>query len=110
VEALRRDGLDISRSPTQSVFDLFKDGRRFDYVITVCDEAAAERCPVFPGVTNRLGWSFEDPSTFEGSPEEQVVQTIAVRDAIRDRVQGWLAEQATLPRFGRARRARTETG
>jgi arsenate reductase len=57
VEAMRRAGIDISRAPTQSVFDLFKTGRRYEYVISVCDGASAERCPIFPGVTNRLNWS-----------------------------------------------------
>ena len=110
VEAMRRDGIDISAARTQSVFDLFKASRRYDYVITVCDEAAAERCPIFPGVTTRLGWSFADPKGFVGSDEERIAKTIEVRDQIRDKVQAWLAEEAHALRFGRTRRSRVEAG
>jgi arsenate reductase len=69
VEVMREIGIDISRNPTKSVFDMFKTGRMFGYVITVCDEANAERCPIFPGVTKRLQWSFPDPSRAKGSQE-----------------------------------------
>jgi arsenate reductase (thioredoxin) len=92
VEAMRLDGIDISGSTTQSVFDLFKAARLFHYVISVCDEAAAERCPIFPGVTKRLNWSFPDPSTFKGSHDERLRQTVAVRDQVRARVEAWLRE------------------
>lgn len=104
VEAMRLAGIDISRHGTQSVFDLFKAGRRFEYVISVCDEASAERCPIFPGVTTRLNWSFADPSAFRGSEQERLEKTIRVRDEIRDRVRRWIdEEQNQLPLFGRAR-------
>jgi len=44
------------------VFDVFKSGQFFPYVITVCDESEVAQCPIFPGVTTRLHWSFPDPS------------------------------------------------
>jgi arsenate reductase len=95
VAAMKDAGIDISGNATQSVFDLFKAGRRYQYVITVCDEASAERCPVFPGVTTRMNWSFADPSTFTGTEQDRLRQTIAVRDEIRARVQQWAAEEAS---------------
>ena len=86
VAAMKDAGIDISRNGTQSVFDLFENGRRFDYVVSVCDAASAERCPVFPGVATRMNWSFADPSAFTGTDEERLRRTIAVRDEIRDKV------------------------
>jgi arsenate reductase (thioredoxin) len=101
VEAMRRAGIDIGSAGTQSAFDLFKSGRRFHYVISVCDEASAERCPIFPGVTRRLSWSFGDPSSFVGTDGERLEQTIRVRDEIRDKVRQWIEEEKTSPTFGR---------
>jgi arsenate reductase len=94
VAAMRDAGIDISRNGTQSVFDLFKNGRRFAYVISVCDAASSERCPIFPGVTTRLNWSFADPSAFTGSEDERLKQTIAVRDEIRDKVRQWADDES----------------
>jgi arsenate reductase len=103
VEAMRNAGIDISRNGTQSVFELFKSGRRFQYVISVCDEASAERCPVFPGVTTRMNWSFDDPSAFTGTQEERLHKTILVRDEIRERVRKWAdEEQPNMPLYGRS--------
>jgi arsenate reductase len=93
VAAMRDAGIDISRNRTQSVFDLYKNGRRFDYVISVCDAASAERCPIFPGVATRLNWLFADPSAFTGTDAERLAKTIAVRDEIRTRVRAWVDEQ-----------------
>jgi len=68
VEAMREVGIDISGNQTKAVFDLFKSGQLFSHVITVCDETSAERCPIFPGVTTRLHWSFADPASFRAHP------------------------------------------
>src|ERR1041384_7386349 len=51
VEAMREIGIDISGNQTKAVFDMVRSGQSFAYVITVCDEASAERCPIFPGIT-----------------------------------------------------------
>jgi arsenate reductase len=85
-------GIDISHNRTKSAFDLFKAGRFFSYVVTVCDETSAERCPIFPGVTQRAHWSFADPGTFEGSWEQRLELTRIVRDQIQDRVAAWCKE------------------
>jgi arsenate reductase len=95
VAAMREAGIDISRNGTQSVFELFKAGARFQYVISVCDAASAERCPVFPGVAKRLSWSFADPSSFTGTEAERLAKTIAVREEIREAVKKWIAEEAS---------------
>jgi arsenate reductase len=80
------EGIDISQNPTKSVFDLVTQGRKYDAVITVCDGASAERCPVFPGLFKRFHWSFTDPSSFTGTHEEILAKTAEVRDAIKSHV------------------------
>ncbi len=64
-------------------------GEPFEYVITVCD-AANEVCPIFPGVKNRLHWSFEDPSQATGTEEKRLKLFRSVRDEIRGRIEGEL--------------------
>lgn len=92
VDAMKKMNIDISKKQTRSVFDLYKSGRMFAYVVTVCDEATAERCPIFAGVTKRLHWSFPDPSALEGTYDEKLRQTIAIRDQIRNHIENWLSE------------------
>ena len=89
VAAMRESGIDISAHRTKSVDEFLRTGRSFTYVITVCDETQAERCPVFPGRATRLHWSFDDPSSFAGTPEERLRRTCAVRDQIRAAVQNF---------------------
>ncbi|MFY9720749.1 MAG: arsenate reductase ArsC [Candidatus Cybelea sp.] len=93
VAAMREAGIDISGNQTKSAFDLFKAGRLYSYVITVCDETSAERCPIFPGTARRLHWSFTDPAGFEGSWEERLSQTRVVRDEIHAQILAWCKEE-----------------
>jgi arsenate reductase len=83
---MREVGIDISANQTKSVFDIFKQGAAFNYVITVCDESSAERCPLFPGVVKRLHWGFADPSALTGSHEEKMEAVRRIRDEIRQAV------------------------
>ncbi|HVM89621.1 MAG TPA: arsenate reductase ArsC [Puia sp.] len=92
VAVMKEEGIDISRNQTKSVFDLFVKGERYDAVITVCDEASAERCPIFPGKVKRLAWSFEDPSSFAGTNEEIMERTRKVRDAIEAKVNEFIPQ------------------
>ena len=92
VEVMQEIGIDISGNPTRSAFDLFKQGLTFNYVITVCDAANAERCPIFPGVTKRISWSFDDPSSFTGTHEEKLAKTRLVRDKIKSEVEKFANE------------------
>ncbi len=87
VAAMAEVGIDLSGKKPQSVFDLFRAGRIYDYVITVCDAEGEGRCPIFPGLTRRWHWPFPDPASVTGTPEEQLEQVRAIRDQIRQHVQ-----------------------
>ena len=90
VEVLKEIGMDITGKKTQAVMDLLKQSKLYSYVITVCDETSAERCPIFPGVAKRLHWGFTDPSKFEGTWEEKIEKTRVVRDQIKQKIQEWI--------------------
>jgi len=90
VEAMRDAGIDISQNKTKSVFDFYKQGKLYDYVVTVCDESQSGRCPIFPGVAQKLHWGFPDPSVFAGSQEEKLEKTKEVRDQIEAKIKDWL--------------------
>jgi arsenate reductase len=89
VRVLQESGIDIAQKATRDVFDVYRSGRIFHYVVTVCDETAAERCPIFPGVTQRIHWSFPDPSQAQGTDEEKMEQVRAIRDQIRAQIEEW---------------------
>lgn len=89
VEVMREIGIDISDNKTQSVFELFKKGNLYTHVITVCDQTA-EKCPVFPGLTQRLHWPFTNPEGFEGTREAKLEQACKLREEIKDKINGWL--------------------
>jgi arsenate reductase len=93
VEVMAEEGLDISGQQARSVFDLYQGGRLFDYVITVCSDSE-DRCPLFPGITQRLHWPFPDPARLTGGREEKLAAARRIRDQIRQRVCAW-AEEAS---------------
>jgi arsenate reductase len=99
VEAMQEVGIDISGNKTKSVFDMFKSGKLFHYAITVCDETSAERCPIFPGITKRLHWSFPDPSALQGTHDEKLARTRQIRDTIKAKIEEWCDEvcQPAIP-------------
>ena len=96
VRSMAELGIDISRNPTKSVFDLRAAGRTFDVVVTVCSKEAAERCPVFPGKVERHHWPFDDPSSFKGSEEEIMEGVRRVRDQIRVSVEDFAAAHRAM--------------
>lgn len=92
VKAMAESGIDISQNQTKTVDDILAAGKKYDYVVTVCDEASAERCPVFPGGGKKLHWGFPDPSALTGTDEEKLVRTREVRDAIRSKIAAFVKE------------------
>ena len=96
VKVMQEVGIDLSQKSTQSVFDLFRKGAKYNAVVTVCDEASAEQCPIFPGRVKRLAWSFEDPSAFKGSAEEVLQHTREIRDEIELVIEDFVRESSVV--------------
>jgi arsenate reductase len=90
LEVMKETGYDLSQNKTKEVFDLYRQGRIYTHVITVCDEGNAEKCPVFPGMMNRQHWSFSDPSGFTGTQTEKLEQTRLVRDFIKKKIEEFI--------------------
>ncbi len=88
VRAMAELGIDISRAESKSLQRFL--GQSFDWVITVCDQAA-EACPVFPGAGRRLHWSLPDPSAASGDETERLRQFRTVRDRLLEHLRHWLA-------------------
>lgn len=98
IRVMQEIGIDLSAKQTNDVFAFYREGRTYEAVVTVCDAANAERCPVFPGSTKRIAWSFTDPSQFRGTQEEILEQTRRVRDEIKEKVSAFIREAAD-PRY-----------
>jgi arsenate reductase len=86
IAVMKEVSIDISQKATNSVFEFLKQGRKYNYVITVCDESSSEQCPLFPGKIKRFHWSFDDPASFSGTEEEVKDKTRKVRDQIREKI------------------------
>lgn len=84
IRAMRDAGIDIAQHESKTVERFLAD--HFELVITVCDDAA-EACPVFPNAVERRHWSFADPSKADGPEAERYAAFVAVRDAIRRRIE-----------------------
>jgi arsenate reductase (thioredoxin) len=90
IQVMNEVGIDISGQRSKHISEyLWK--MQFGYVITVCSRAE-QNCPIFPGVTTRLHWPFDDPAACEGSQEECLSQFRAVRDQIEQKVRAWVGE------------------
>jgi arsenate reductase len=87
VMVMKEAGIDISRHRSKGVDELL--GRGFDYVITVCDRAK-ESCPIFPGATAALHWSFDDPANAQGDEEARLAVFRRVRNEIAQRVREFM--------------------
>ena len=96
VTVMREAGIDLSHKTTRAVSDLFRQQRSYDAVITVCDNEAAERCPVFPGRVKRIPWSFKDPSAFKGTTAEILQHTREVRDEIEQKIKEFVREASAV--------------
>ncbi len=92
IKVMQEEGIDISENETKSVFVFLKEGKTYDYVITVCDETSGERCPYFPGKTNRMHWTFNDPSSLPGNEEEKLVKIRIIRNDIKEKIKEFIKD------------------
>jgi arsenate reductase len=92
IQVMQEKGIDISGQISKGI-KTYLGKVLFQYLITVCDDAE-KNCPtVWPGVNQRLHWSFEDPAAFTGTDEEKLAKFRQIRDQIEQRIQVWLVEQ-----------------
>jgi arsenate reductase len=83
VKVMAEEGIDLSWKKPQSVFELFKQGKIYAHVITVCQDSE-NKCPLFPGITQRWYWPFPDPAAVEGTETEKLEAVRKIRDMIKD--------------------------
>lgn len=91
VKAMEEIGVSMKGQYAKPVIDYIYRKEKFDYVVTVCDESSAERCPMFPGKHIRLHWSFPDPSSLSGTEEEKLAGIRIIRRKIGRQVKEWLS-------------------
>ena len=83
IAVMQELAIDISSQRSKSVDEF--SGQRFDYVVTVCDNAK-KSCPTFHQNTKQIHWSFDDPAAVEGSYEKRLEAFRRVRDELRARL------------------------
>lgn len=88
IRAMAEVGIDMSEHTSKTLEAFLNES--WDYVITVCDNAN-ERCPIFPGKTTRIHWSFDDPSQATGTEQDRLGTFRRIRDEIAARLRLWLA-------------------
>jgi arsenate reductase len=89
-QVMLEKGIDISDQSSKSIFE-FLGKMHFGYLITVCSRAN-EQCPIFPGISTRLFWPFEDPLKFEGTDEEKLIKFREIRDNIELKISEWVKD------------------
>ncbi len=92
IKAMAESGIDISKQYSKQITEVLKSGKRFDYVIALCDAANAQRCPAVPGARKYLNWSFPDPLQVHGTDAEIMNEIGEVREAIKNKIESWLTE------------------
>jgi arsenate reductase len=94
IQVMGEIGIDISKKTSKSMDQFIKE--RFDYVITLCDEAA-QACPNFRGRRKRLHWPFEDPAAVMGTDEERLAVFRRIRDKIKKKIERFLKPESSEP-------------
>lgn len=82
-KVMAEEGFDLSAKKPQSVFELFKAGKLYDHVVTVCSDSE-DKCPLFPGITKRWHWPFPDPAKVTGTDAQKLDAVRKIRDMIKE--------------------------
>ena len=96
VEVMKEVGYDISQNKTKSVFEFYREGKRYHYVVKVCDQINGQKCPIFPSTIKVLDWNHEDPAEFQGNKEERLCQARELRDSILKNVNDMIERERIL--------------
>jgi len=91
IRVMEEIGINISQQTSKSMNQFLNEV--FDYIITLCDEAA-QSCPAFPSQGKRLHWAFEDPAVAIGTIEERSAVFRRVRDQIRTKIEEFLSSES----------------
>ena len=83
VEVMKEEGVDLTDKKPQAVLDLFKVGKLYNHVITVCEDNE-DQCPIFPGIVQRWHLTFPDPAAVTGSEAEKLQKVREIRDRIKE--------------------------
>ncbi|MCB8814609.1 arsenate reductase ArsC [Desulfosporosinus shakirovi] len=90
IQVMKEEGIDLTGKRTQSVFELYRAGKFFGHVITVCDKAKESDCPIFPGTPKKIHWDLENPEDFLGTEAEKMELVRELRDKIKTMVQQFI--------------------
>ena len=92
ISLLQREGFDtgFARSKSWDEFAL-PDAPKFDFVFTVCDQAAAEECPYWPGQPVTAHWGLPDPAVVTGNDAEKALAFAATFQSLLRRIQAFCA-------------------
>lgn len=91
IQVMEELGYDLSEHRSKPVNEYLAK-RLFQYLITVCDDADRDCPTVWPGVSTRLHWAFEDPAAFAGPEDERLAKFREVRDQIEAKIHEFLED------------------
>lgn len=91
VEVMQEEGIDLSQKQPQSVFDVYRRGQAFQYVISVCSRETESNCPIFPGShSRRFRVAFPDPAQLNGTQQEKLKAVREIRDDLKSQIAHFL--------------------
>ena len=84
IQVLKKNNINCDHTSSKS-WDAFQD-MNFDFVVTVCNNAANETCPIYPGSPKKIHWDIEDPAAFKGSDEEKLNEFQRIFEIVKEKI------------------------